>query len=322
MKKTKRKFIAANENAIIDNVVVPFIIADSEIRGRFLRLGSQIDVILSNHNYPPLVLKLLAQLVMISVMLGSLIKLKGSIYIQIRGDGPVKLMIADYNDLHHIRGYAQIDEEAKGSSEILTNMDNENNIANIFGNAQIIITIEQEGFEKPYQAIIAMDKPDLQSCIVDYYLQSVQIKTNLFIKVENYLGRWHAGGLILQNVPQTGGNNNKENNNIQASFARKDIEEIWQFALYSSATITDKECFDVNLSPGELLYRLYSEYGVRVFSAQKVKAKCRCSRQKMFSALKSIAYNELEELAVNNIIGMDCHFCSRKEEFFLQELKE
>src|SRR3712207_2724396 len=89
----------------------PFQLERSHLRGRFVRLGDTVDYVLRAHSYPPPVSDLLGQLLVLAGALAGGLKFKGSFSLQIRGDGPVSLLVADCTNDGRMRGYAGFDAE-------------------------------------------------------------------------------------------------------------------------------------------------------------------------------------------------------------------
>jgi molecular chaperone Hsp33 len=274
----------------------------SGIRGRFVRVNEEVHKILSDHKYPLRVSQLLAELLVLVSIVGTMMKLKGMISIQAQGDGAIGFISADYTSDGNIRGYAHIndkkklkDMEAKGRKE--------QDITEIFGKGNTVITIENKG-QRAYQAIVPLEGKSLASCVIEYFRQSEQLDVVMEVSANKINKTWHAGGIVLQRIAEEGGKKNSK---------RK--EDDFDRASILLDSVTDRELIDDNLPMPTLLYRLFHEDGVRIFDSSNIEAKCRCSRERMEKALEMLSAKEREEMKVKGVITMTCQFCNRKEEF-------
>src|SRR5581483_432067 len=93
-----------------DDVVTPFEVAKLDLRGRVVRLGPTVDEILEKHAYPPPVAKLLGEAVVLTVMLGSALKIEGRFILQPQSDGPVRMLVVDFTTHGNVRACARFDK--------------------------------------------------------------------------------------------------------------------------------------------------------------------------------------------------------------------
>lgn len=287
----------ANSNDVLKNASLPFVIEKSGIRGRFVRINEEVHKILSDHKYPERASQLLGELLVLVSIIGTMLKLKGLISVQAQGDGVIRFISADYTDDGHIRGYAHINNK-----ELLNNFATKNrkeqDVAEIFGKGNIVITIENKN-EKPYQAIVPLEGKSLASCIIEYFKRSGQLDVVMEVAANKINKTWHAGGIVLQ---RTGGEENADNEDFHRASVLLD-------------SVKDTELINDKLPMPTLLYRLFHEDGVRVFEHSKLQARCRCSRQRMESALDLLSKQERDELKVRGTITMTCQFCNANEKF-------
>src|SRR5882724_11090861 len=92
-----------------DDLVQPFQIEASSLRGRLARLGSVVDTILTRHAYPDAVAAMLGEAITLAVVLAGALKYEGVFTLQTKGDGPLHLLVADVTTAGAVRGYAQFD---------------------------------------------------------------------------------------------------------------------------------------------------------------------------------------------------------------------
>src|SRR6478672_1175062 len=84
-----------------DDLILPFQADQAEVVGRLVKLGPTVDTILSRHDYPEPV----------SQLLGAALKFEGKFILQASTDGPVDLLVADYQVPGGLRGYARFSPE-------------------------------------------------------------------------------------------------------------------------------------------------------------------------------------------------------------------
>ncbi|HRJ12416.1 MAG TPA: Hsp33 family molecular chaperone HslO, partial [Alphaproteobacteria bacterium] len=95
-----------------NDMIVPFQLEQSALRGRLVRLGTTLDDILCKHQYPPPVARLVAEAATLACVLGSMLKEDGIFSLQAKGDGPVSLLVADYTADGALRAYASFNNES------------------------------------------------------------------------------------------------------------------------------------------------------------------------------------------------------------------
>src|SRR5262249_55514574 len=113
-------------------------------------------------------------------------------------------------------------------------------------------------------------------------------------------GNWRSGALMLQRLPVAGG----------GEIASDIAEDAWRRVFAMMASCTDKELVDLDLPVESLLYRLFHEDGVRVSTRQGVEAKCRCSRERVDTVLRSLGPAELDDMWIDGKITVTCEFCN------------
>src|SRR5271170_5525547 len=94
-----------------DDTILPFAVGALDLRGRIVRLGAAVDTILSSHDYPPPVAKLLGEAIVLATMLGSALKFEGRFILQTQSDGPVRMLVVDFTSPDKVRGCARFDAD-------------------------------------------------------------------------------------------------------------------------------------------------------------------------------------------------------------------
>lgn len=307
-----------------DDAVVPFTLDKLDTRGRTVRLGDALDTILSRHEYPLPVARLLGEAVVLSALIGSSLKFEGRFILQTQTDGPVNLIVVDFDAPGGMRGYARYDHDGllKAAETGKTSP------AELLGNGHLAMTIDQGPHMERYQGIVALDGNSLEEVAHTYFMQSEQIPTRVRMAVAqmstkgDHRPRWRAGGMLIQHLPASGvgvmadlpGNGDFDD----PAMADPDYVEAdgWTEARSMLATVDDLELVDPDLSPERLLFRLYHETGVRVFPPQELEERCTCSVDRIEEMLtNSFSDEERQDMAVGGEIEIVCEFCSTAYRF-------
>jgi molecular chaperone Hsp33 len=293
--------------ALATDLLRPFQLERSQIRGRLVRLGATVDYVLRAHAYPPAVSDLLGELLVLAGGLAGGLKFDGSFSLQIRGDGPVGLMVADCTNQGRMRGYASFDAERCDEAEPAQP-------ASWVGKGLLALTVDQtrSGGEL-YQGIVPLEGASLTESMLGYFHQSEQVPTGIRTALgrDPLTGTWCAGALIVQAMPDLG---------AASSSAR---EEDWRRTMLLMQTLSDSELLDTTLAPDDLLWRLFHDERVRVFNAVGLHPGCSCDEQRVETVLRSFSPDEAAEMRLpDGSISVTCQFCSRTYRFAPERLAE
>ncbi len=318
-----------------DDIVLPFQTVTSGINGRLVRLGPAVDEILRQHNYPVPVSRALGQAVAMAALLGASLKFDGKLILQTSTDGPLSLLVVNFETPGKMRGYARFDAER---IQQLTGPDGDIPETDLIGKGHLAMTIDPKGEMDRYQGIVAIDGDGLSGAALSYFRQSEQLPTFIRMAVaQHYVATnehgddgeqwtWRAGGLFLQNLTKEGGKPIEEKpevddeDNHDLPMAGEDDDD-WQRVRMLAATVEDHELLDPNLSPERLVYRLFHEEGVRVSPARHIEAECQCSKGQVAKFLQTFEERELSDMReTDGKLTVTCEFCSTKYRFELEEL--
>lgn len=291
------------QNSLLtDDLVAAFQIEGWPLRGRIVRLGASIDEVLTRHDYPEPVANLLGEACALAALVGSSLKFEGRLIVQAQGDGPVSLVVADYDTTGGLRGYCSFDAERL--AEVSGGFARPG-ARTLLGGGVFIMTIDQGPDTDRYQGITAIEGETLALCAEQYFAQSEQTPTRVRLSVgQADTGEgmsWRAGGILIQNVA--------------SDEARGSTEDVWERAQALFATTGEDELIDPTL-PGEtLLYRLFHEDGVRLFEPRPLRAFCRCSPERVASVVRSFSDEERTAMREpDGKIHVTCEYCSRTYE--------
>jgi molecular chaperone Hsp33 len=284
-----------------DDLIQPFKIEGQAVRGRLVRLGPLIDAVLDRHQYPPVVAELLGEMVALAAALAGALKYDGVFTLQIKGDGPIRLMVADVTSDGDVRGYTQFDAD-RVASVVRTGNGGSLSVPKLLGAGYLAFTVDQGSHTERYQGIVELTGATLADCIHHYFQQSEQLDAAVKVAAGRAPGGWRAGALMLQRLPPS-------------AAAADEVDDGWRRTLAFMASSTPEELLDAQLAPNDLLYRLFHEDGVRVFATADLRAGCRCSRERVERVLRSLPDDDLETFKIDGLISVTCEFCSASYAF-------
>lgn len=287
--------------------VLPFDLPHAGVRGRLVRLDDVSSRALSSHPLPEDASRVAGEALTLAAMLGSSLKLDGRLTLQLQGDGPLGLAVADYFPTGGLRGYARIDAERFAARE-------GPGFAELAGGGVLAITIEPAEGARNYQGIVALDPAGLAASAEDYFARSEQLPTAIrlaagpiFEPGAGGVPRWRTGGLMLQVTPKAAGETDDEEWDRLALFLR---------------TVEDLELLDTTIPAENLLWRLFHEEEVRVLPATALAFECRCGPEKVRAVLAAYPQGDLDGLADGDgLIRARCEFCGSIYSFMPAELR-
>lgn len=298
-----------------DDVIQTFRLEKSNVRGRMVRLGPVLAQIMQQHDYPPPVSGLLSEVVTLCLLLSAMLKYEGIFTLQIKGDGPIRMLVADVTSRGEVRAYAGFDAAAV-KKLAKRKKDVKNHHYHLLGKGYMAFTVDQGDAESRYQGIVELKGESIVDAVQHYLTQSEQIKTAFKLAVHPQDGLWKTGAIMIQQLPDEGGDKS----------AAKDIEvsiDDWTRAVMLLDTCTDGELLSPMLHSADVLYRLFNEDGVRVYTPLHVRFKCRCTREKVVNILKTIPRRELEEVCdKEKHVSIKCEFCSEDYVFTREQLND
>jgi molecular chaperone Hsp33 len=298
-----------------DDRVTPFAVEALDLRGRLVRLGPTVDAILTHYDYPPQVARLLGEAVALAALLGSILESHGRFQLQTRSDGPVDMLVVDYDAPGKLRGFARFD--AARLAEVTDPAP-----AALLGRGHLALTIEREEDAARYQGVVPLEGESLAEAAHMYFRQSEQIPSFVRLAVGELVtpqGRsWRAGGLLLQYLPVAGARIRElpPGDAPENAGAETEEDDAWLEGQALAGTIEDHELVDPSLSGERLLFRLFHERGVKVFNERPLAEFCRCSTERIERLLKSFSPEERADMVGDDgRIGVTCEFCATFRSF-------
>jgi len=296
-------------NDITGNVIRPFQLESSSLRGRIVRFDDVLDSILDAHDYPEIVSQLLAETITLCALLSSMLKYEGIFTLQTSGDGPISMLVADMTSEGHIRGCASFDaERVKKMEKDIVKSDAP--LMLLLGKGYIAFTVDQGDETDRYQGIVELRGKSLVECVQHYFEQSEQIDTGIKLAVGRQEGDWRAAGIMLQQMPDEGGA--QVDKGVKAPPISNREEDDWERALIFLESCKDAELLAPELHGHDILIRLFHEEGVRVYEPLELSHQCRCSQEKVERIVRMMPDEEREDMAKDDDLSMTCEFCSHK----------
>ena len=285
--------------------ILPFQIDDKNLRGRFTRIEKLASDIIKHHRFPDKVCKLLFEALLLTVLIGEMIKIRWRLSLQIRGNESIRLLATDYyaprdqGKPANIRAYADYDKEATH-----LNLD-----TGLFA-----ITIDQGKNMEPYQGITPITEGSLSKSAENYFFQSEQIKTffdlNITKKHSEKSGRnWIASGFMLQALPD--------------EHDKKYIDDKSWNILKERITEQTKDSMSEEFDQYRFLDNIFQNSALTVFKETKVKFGCSCKRKTLLYTLSKYPKAQLEDMCdQKEKISANCQFCGRKFQFSLKQISD
>nr|WP_221214768.1 Hsp33 family molecular chaperone HslO [Novosphingobium hassiacum] len=277
-----------------------FTLPDRNARGRVVRLGPVLDKILSAHSYPAPIRQILAEALVVTALLGSLLKDEdGQITLQAQTqDGVVDLLVCDYRG-GELRGYvrhdrARLDELGPAPS-----------LFALFGEGYLAITFDLATSGERYQGVVPLEGNSLAEACESYFVQSEQVPTLIRVATLNAPEGCVAGGVLLQHLPD--GEEGRERLHVQLDHPE------WEHVAALGGSTKDEELVDGALDLETLVWRLFhEEREIRVVSGAEVARGCRCTIEHYRDVLSRFAPEARDEMKDDQgLIIVDCAFCSR-----------
>ena len=307
-----------------DDTVLPFQLDMSDIRGRIARLDGVLDDVLRQHDYPPAIEALVAEMALLTAMIGQMVKLRWKLSLQVRGDGPARIIATDYygptddGQPARMRAYASFDE---------TRIDNTTKPFELIGKGYFALLLDQGNDMKPYQGITPIAGGSLSVCAETYFAQSEQIPTRFALtygksQIPGKDEGWRAGGVMLQHMPKASplmssdGATGEDGLMAATDALDSDGAENWNRANTLLDTVEEMELIGPTVSPSQLLLRLFHEEKPRIYEAQDIRFGCSCSPERVRDSLSIYSAKDIAHMTTDDDkVTADCQFCGSHYEF-------
>ena len=289
-----------------------FIFEGLPVRGMLVRLGPSWQEALRRREtrgaYPAPVRALLGEMAAAATLMQANIKFDGALILQVFGDGPVKLAVAEVLPDLSFRATATVLGEVAADAGLAA-------LLNLHGQGRCAITLDPQdkrGGAQPYQGVVGLrgdaGEPlqSLAEVLEHYMLQSEQLDTRLLLAASDA----GAAGLLIQRLPVEGeGNLERQQREDEIG-----LSEAFNRIAVLTATLTREEL--LGLDADTLLRRLYWEEDLRRFAPLLPHFACRCSRLRVRRMLLGLGADEVHGIvAERGEVEIGCEFCGLQYRF-------
>jgi molecular chaperone Hsp33 len=270
-----------------------FLFENSRVRGELIEISDAWQQIQSRRKYPAVVSAILGEMMAAAALLSANLKFDGTIIMQIHGDGPVQLLVAECDATLRLRATAKLREDAEIPEQAGLQQ-----LVNAHGEGRFAITLDpadKKPGQQAYQGIVALEGESVATVIENYMMRSEQLDTRLWLAADDKVAR----GLLLQKLPDDGG-----------KLAPVADADVWNRTVTLASTLNQQELLSTDIMT--LLQRLYWEETVRVFDPRHPSFHCGCSREKVGNMLKMLGREEIDSaLADLGKLDINCDFCGQ-----------
>lgn len=253
-----------------------FVFEHTDVRGELVHLDASWQAVLERQTYPEPLRKLLGEAMAAAALLSATIKINGSLHLQLQGDGPVSLVLVEVTAQRTMRGLAHWTGEVPAAG-----------LREQVGQANLMLTIDPGESGECYQGLVAVEQDLLQSTLEDYFAQSEQLATRLWLTANDQ----RACGMLLQQLP-----------------GQADDDEDWNRDVFLGGTVSDDELLELSMT--DLLHRLFHEEDLRLFEPEPLSFRCACSAGRIDTMLRGLGYDEVRDiLEEQGEVSVNCEFC-------------
>ena len=295
--------------ALNTDVALGVTIPARNARGRLARVGPVLESILANHGYPPVIERLLAEALVMTALLGTMLKEPGGqITVQAQTEaGIVDLLVCDYLG-GELRGYVKHDPER------LAEAGPNPSLFSLFGKGYLAITFDHPGIDERYQGIVPLEGESLARAAESFFAQSEQIPSVVRLAAEKRETGWSAGGLLFQHLPE----GEQGRDRLHTRLDHPD----WPHVAVLAGSVKADELTDPSLGLDDLAWRLFhDEAEVRTLDPLKLSRGCRCDPDYVRSVITRFPPEEREAMVGDDgLILVDCAFCSQSFPIALEDV--
>jgi molecular chaperone Hsp33 len=290
------------------DVIHRFSFANAPIRGQWVRLSDSLAEAFRRQPHPEPGRRLLGEMLAAVTLMADGIKFQGAVALQSRGNGPVGTALAECRHRHLLRGIVRWNEPGESDGSLPTNaghLGNEPALSSLLGEGQMAISLIPDAERSPdaasYQGIVALTGDSLARNLEEYFANSEQLPTRLFMAFEDD----RVTGLLLQRLPLA-------DESAEMTVSLRD--DLWREVELLAETVTPEELAQLPIE--DLLYRLFHEHAVTVHPGRNLEFSCTCSRERAERMLQVLPKEEIIELLDSQgMVDVTCEVCGAKYEF-------
>ena len=258
------------------------------IRGHLVHVDAAWRALIEHRDYPDVIRETLGEAVVASLLLAATIKFEGVLSLQLQGNGPMHLLLAQCTSGLGVRGLARYRDLGNGR---------ESGVRDLIGEGNLTVTLETDDGAQRYQGIVPIEGERLAESLQGYFQNSEQLPTRLWLRADAH----GASGMLLQKLPGSG--------SLPAAEAAA-IDDAWARVQLIGDTLTPEELR--TLADAEILHRLFNEDDLRLFEPTPVYFRCRCSRERVAGMLQGLGEKETRSvIEERGKVEVNCDFCNR-----------
>ncbi|HKT72807.1 MAG TPA: Hsp33 family molecular chaperone HslO [Steroidobacteraceae bacterium] len=268
-----------------------FIVENCPVRGHWVRLDSAWRELRAHKEYPKPVRDLLGQAVAAAVLLAATLKFRGTLTLQLQGDGLVRLLVAQCTHDYRLRAVARFDEEAVAGMP----QAGAGAFRQLVGtHGRVAVTVEAEERSNRYQGIVPLTGDSLADSLEEYFASSEQLPTRVLLAADDDRG----AGMLVQKLPAS------------AKDDESDLDEIWQDAQRGIERVSPSDLLGRPVE--ELLGLGFATHDMRLFRGAPVQFECRCNPGRVAGLLRALGEDEVRDvLKEQGAVTVTCEFCHR-----------
>jgi len=267
-----------------------FIVENQPVRGHWVRLGAAWRELCQHSDYPQPVRELLGQAVAASVLLAATLKFRGTLTLQLQGDGAINLLVAQCTHDYRLRAVARFDEAAVAAGADFRQL--------VGSTGRVAVTVEADERSMRYQGIVPLSGDSLADSLEAYFASSEQLPTRLVLAADEQSG----AGVLVQKVPGSSKDDATE------------LDEIWVEAQRGIERLSPADLLECPVE--ELLGRGFSAQDLRLFRGSPVQFECRCNQGRVAGLLRALGADEVRDvLREQGAVTVTCEFCHRPYRF-------
>src|SRR4029079_4034385 len=276
-----------------------FLFEHYPIRGHIVHLDASWRALLEHRDYPPALRDTLGESVSAAVLLAATLKFEGTLSLQLQGQGPMHLMLAQCSSELGVRAVARYTEAHEARD-----------LAALSGEGNLTVTLENDDLSQRYQGVVPLSGERLADCLREYFESSEQLPTRLWLHATEK----GASGLLLQRLSDDSVHARTKASRPVELPGRDEIDDAWRRVQLFGDTLRGEEL--QTLSDRDILRRLFAEDDVRLFESSPGYFRCRCSRERVIGVLRSLGAEEIRSvLAERGEVEVRCDFCNRAYRF-------
>jgi len=285
------------------DLVRRFIVENRPVRGHWVRIAAAWRALREHQHHPAPVRELLGQAVSASVLLASTLKFRGTLTLQLHGDGAARMLVAQCTHDFGVRALVRLGEGLPELPE--TGVEAGSGLTPelfrrlVGAEGRIVVTIEAAERGQRYQGIVPLAGRSLAECLETYFASSEQLPTRVRLAANDT----HAAGVLIQKLPESAAHQPAEG-----------IDSAWAEAQRGMVSVDRLELLSAPIE--EVLARNFGGRDLRLFRGDPVRFECRCDPQRVVGLLKALGPEEVRDvLNEQGSVTVTCDFCNRPYRF-------